>query len=70
MNNTIVFVFAVRDRIERIMSIGLPFRVIVTSKKELWKIAGMDRQVDFSDAGSQNFCNLPDGRPEAFALGS
>lgn len=33
-------------------------------------MAGMDRQVDFSDAGSQNFCNLPDGRPEAFALGS
>jgi hypothetical protein len=37
MSNTIVFVFAVRDRIKRIMGIGRPFSVIVTSKRDYEK---------------------------------
>jgi hypothetical protein len=47
MNNTIVF--AVRDRIERIMAMEIPFRVIVTSKRDcneqkgFRKMAGMGR---------------------------
>jgi uncharacterized RmlC-like cupin family protein len=67
MNNTIVF--AVRDRIERIMAMKIPFCVIVTSKRDcneqkgFRKMAGMAGKLISATPVRKTFVTFPMDSP-------